>query len=196
MPETSNTCALRLRRRLLEVAVPASKGRRSIWECMFIDIVHIKTKHNFLIGNFYRPPHKLIDHLNIFLSEFSDILQSIASEKINKSFIVGDTNIDLLKIHENIYSEMFYNDVISAAFKPLTTLPTRLSIRNSLIDNIFTNSFSQLLSGILSAHIYKNKCMLLLHRLIKSIHKHTLPKFIKKNSIEIYVWWLRLVKIR
>ena len=51
---------------------------------------------------------------------------------------------------------------ISAAFKPLITLPTRLS--NSLIDNIFANSSSQLLSGIHLIYLII-KCIFLTRRL-------------------------------
>ena len=72
----------------------------------------------------------------------------------HKSFIVGDTNIDLLKLQHKAHSHRFYNELFSASFLPLITLPTRLSVTcDTLIDNIFTNQSNDVtFSGILSSH--------------------------------------------
>ena len=64
-------------------------------------------------------------------------MQVISLRKI-KCFIAVDTNIDLHRINENA-SKLFYNTVISAAFKLLITLPTRLPIRNTLLFDTFLN---------------------------------------------------------
>ena len=150
----------------------------SIWDSVFVNIVHLKTNRNFLIGNIYRPPHKHIEHLNIFITEFSDILQTISTNKTTKCFVTGDTNIDLLKIHQNTHNELFFNNIISAAFKPLITLPTRLSTRNSLIDNVFSNA-TDLFSGVLSSHISDHQMYFTSSTLDNSFKNH-LPKFIQK----------------
>ena len=131
-----------------------------------------------MIGNLYRPPHKLNDHFNIFLGEFTDIMQTISTSKI-KCFIAGDTNIDLFKINENSTSELFYNTVISAAFKPLITLLTRLSTRNSLIDNIFTNNSEKMFSGMLSSHISDHQ-MYFTSLSFNTFPNTHIPKFIQK----------------
>ena len=150
----------------------------SIWDSVFVNIVHLKTNRNFLIGNIYRPPHKHIEHLNIFITEFSDILQTISTNKTTKCFVTGDTNIYLLKIHQNTHNELFFNNIISAAFKPLITLPTRLSTRNSLIDNVFSNA-TDLFSGVLSSHISDHQ-MYFTSSTLDSSFKNHLPKFIQK----------------
>ena len=53
--------------------------------------------------------------------------------------LIGDINIDLLKVDSNDDSNAFYNNVISHFFTPIILQPTRLK-SIPLIDNIFINS--------------------------------------------------------
>ena len=58
--------------------------------------------------------------------------------------MAGDFNIDLLKYDSNARYREFYNLMTSNGYLPLITLPTRLKdSTQTLIDNIFTNSFTQ-----------------------------------------------------
>ena len=52
--------------------------------------------------------------------------------------LVGDTNINLLKMHENsIYCD-FFDRLMSYSLNPQITLPTRFTeTKGTLIDNIF-----------------------------------------------------------
>ena len=53
--------------------------------------------------------------------------------------LVGDFNIDLLKINCNNDFNDFYNTLSSCSFTPFILQPTRLASK-TLIDNIFFNS--------------------------------------------------------
>ena len=55
----------------------------------------------------YRPPHKHVENLNIYIDNFSNILQTIMNEK-HKSFIVVDTNIDYILSIKLKYTNITY----------------------------------------------------------------------------------------
>ena len=66
----------------------------------------------------------------------------------------GDYNIDLLKVNDLKFNEEYFHDIFSAGYIPTITLPTRLSVSSSLIDNIFTINLSNDISAcILNVHI-------------------------------------------
>ena len=97
-------------------------------------------RKNTIIGCLYRHPHynnigKFTDYLNNCLAKLG---------KENKEvYIAGDFNIDLLKYETNSKYREFYDFMTSNGYLPLITQPTRFSEENqSLIDNIFTNSFN------------------------------------------------------
>ena len=69
-------------------------------------------------GNLCRPPNK---HFNLFLSEFLDTVKMI-STKLDTSLPDRSINIDLFGINKNTTSELSFNIVISATFKPLVKL--------------------------------------------------------------------------
>ena len=57
-------------------------------------------------------------------------------------YVVGDINIDLLKIYQKHHYASFFENMISTGFYPKISLPTRFDSNNrtaTLIDNIFTN---------------------------------------------------------
>lgn len=153
---------------------------KTIWDALFIMIENQLNGEKVVIGNVYRPPHKHVEDIITFKNEFSDILET-ASNKKYKCFIAGDINIDLLRINEITNYRDFFNDVISASFIPLITLPTRFSSRNSLIDNIFTNSFkTKLCSGILTSH-FSDHQMYFTATLSKSFSEQKSTKYIEKT---------------
>ena len=97
----------------------------------------------YLISSIYRPPRNLVESLTTFINEFSDYLNHV-EQIYRKAYICGDTNINLLSIHENIHYNTFYENVTMHGFMPQITLPTRLSDTcDTLIDNIFTNNFER-----------------------------------------------------
>ena len=66
----------------------------------------------------------------------------IAKRIIQKNFLLGDFNIDLLKYEISDSVNNFIDTLSSNFLLPLIFLPTRISKTSTLIDNIFSNSFS------------------------------------------------------
>ena len=113
-----------------------------------IEINHNHKKQD-IIGNVYRRPSELIDNLTLYINDFTETLNYI--HRLSKrSYIIGDFNIDLLKINWNTYYNNFYESLTGQGFLPKITRPTRLS-DDTLIDNIFTNNLGKThISGILT----------------------------------------------
>ena len=56
------------------------------------------------------------------------------------SYICGDFNINLLKIHTKTHYNTFFENLLSSGFFPKITLPTRICDScSTVIDNIFSN---------------------------------------------------------
>ena len=106
------------------------------FEALWIEIL-ADGQQNLICGVVYRHPHSNI-------SNFMDYINSI-TEKINQEnklcLIMGDFNIDLLKIDSHIESDNFINTLGSSCFLPQILQPTRITDHSvTLIDNIFFNS--------------------------------------------------------
>ena len=69
--------------------------------------------------------------------------------------ILGDFNVDLLKVNEHKITNSFYNCLISHHLLPVITRPTRITDHSStLIDNLFTNAWPKLIdSSIIASDI-------------------------------------------
>ena len=93
-----------------------------------------------------------IDEFNAL---FEQTMDKISSE--NKDiYLLGDFNINLLKIDEDNKIDEFYNVICSNFLVPHIIHPTRITSDSAtLIDNIFSNNlnFSQALSGNLTVSI-------------------------------------------
>ena len=89
-----------------------------------------------LIGCIYRHPSSTMS-IKKFNDEIFD-LDKISSED-KTCALMGDYNIDLLKIDTNEDTNVFYNNLSSHFFTPFVLQPTRLCSK-TLIDNIFLNS--------------------------------------------------------
>ena len=88
------------------------------------------------IGNIYRPPNILNEHINDFITKFSSVAASLGDSN-NELIIAGDFNINLLKINENEVYSNFFDTLISHSLYPQITLPTRFTRTNgALIDNL------------------------------------------------------------
>ena len=109
------------------------------FEGIWIEIPNSRSK-NTIVGCLYRHPHNnntesFFDYLNKCLAQLN---------KENKEvYISGDFNLDLLKYENKPIIRDFYNLMTSNGYLPLITQPTRLRDNSqSLIDNIFTNTFT------------------------------------------------------
>ena len=95
------------------------------------------------------------------MEQFNDTLVEFYANNQN-AFLCRDYNIDLLKINCIPTNRDYFDDILSSGFVPTITLPTRLSINSSLIDNIFTTNLStNLISCILDIHISDHQPVIL-----------------------------------
>ena len=88
------------------------------------------------------------------LTEFEEFVKELL-HKINKErkecYLMGDLNIDLLKINQSTAIQNIFNQFVSSFFYPQITKPKRITDKSAtLIDNILTNRLDEDdLSGIL-----------------------------------------------
>jgi hypothetical protein len=145
----------------LKFTVITIDSRAKIWDGLFIEVdineyVSSGSKKSVIIGNIYRPPRDNLENYNTFLAEIEQILHNF--QRTNKDVIlVGDFNIDLLKIKERSIYNDYFETILSNGFFPKITYPTRITSSSStLIDNIFiklSEHFSYTTSGILLVNI-------------------------------------------
>ena len=107
------------------------------FESTFIEII-LPSKKNIIVGCIYRHPSS-----SILIKDFNDniiepLLNKISTEGKLCS-LMGDFNIDLLKIDARDDFSDFFNLLSSHFFAPYILQPTR-PISKSLIDNIFLNT--------------------------------------------------------
>ena len=83
----------------------------------------------------------------------TELLDKITSE--NKTiFLLGDFNIDLIKNESDSNVSEYFNHLSSNHLLPHISIPTRITDRSkTLIDNIFSNSIAENLSGNLTTSI-------------------------------------------
>lgn len=108
-------------------------------ECVFLEIIQINLK-SIIIGCIYRPPNADRETIDIFNSEFSQILKNIEQGKEKTVLLAGDYNLDLIKNDKHGPTADFLNNLLCHSFLPAIRYPTRISEHSStLIDNIFIN---------------------------------------------------------
>ena len=80
-------------------------------------------------------------------------LKKLRKEK--KIIICGDFNFNLLNYDTDDNVNIFLNTLLEHSFQPCITEPTRITNANkpSLVDNIFTNTFDDPISGNILEHI-------------------------------------------
>ena len=119
-----------------------------IFESIFIEVSSEDNK-KFVIGSVYRPgtSYPGLTFKEQF-SQFTEILSGILAElgtKYDNVFIVGDFNLDLIKINENKYVAEYIDTLLAFGFLQLITKPTRIANNSaSLIDHVLTNSSCEL----------------------------------------------------
>ena len=104
---------------------------------MFIEII-FPNKKNLIVGCIYRHPTSSISIQDFSNIHLDPILQKISLEK-KQCVLMGDFNVDLLKVEINNDCNLFYNNLSSYFYSPYILQPTRLQSK-TLIDNIFFNS--------------------------------------------------------
>ena len=83
-------------------------------------------------------PNELVSDITTFNEEFDETLD-ILHTKTTPTYLCGDFNIDLLKIHQKPNYCTFYDKLILSGFPHRSSLPTRLTDHSAtLIDNIFS----------------------------------------------------------
>lgn len=165
----------------------------STWENQLVEIQPSYSTKKILICNIYRPPNSRnltnLQALNEFNDEFLDHYCNFPPNYFIK-LLVGDFNLNLLKINENENISTFLDNLTSNGFIPQITLPTRYSLQygsSSLIDNIFVKSnhdnvfIAKILTHKISDHF---GCCISSE--LQTTHKKPPPKFVKlpSNSLE------------
>ena len=94
----------------------------------------------FSVLNLYRPPSNQERNFEQFFNEF--IPEITKFTKLKKEFIIlGDFNINLLKVNVDKNFSTFFDLMINFHCRPLITFPTRFSEKTAtLIDQIYCNS--------------------------------------------------------
>ena len=120
----------------------------SHFESCFVEIENNNMK-NSLIGVIYRA-HTAIDN---FITDVDPILQIINNEK-KECYIMGDYNIDLLKEDSDRQTHDYLDLIYSHSMIPSILKPTRITETSAtIIDNILTNSDSEIKTAILVTDI-------------------------------------------
>ena len=97
-------------------------------------------------------------------------------------FVCGDYNINLLSLNTDEHTGSYFDGILSSGFLPTITLPTRISERSTLIDNIFSNKQEKInFAGIIINEINDHQAV------IVNINQ-TLPSN-KTKYITIYQGW-------
>ena len=117
------------------------------------------SKTKFTVGNFYRPPHATVAQLKLFINCFTQRLTMLNS--CGAIFVCGDYNINLLSLNTDEHTGSYFDGILSSGFLPTITLPTRISERSTLIENIFSNKQEKInFAGILINEISDHQAVL------------------------------------
>ena len=99
-----------------------------------------------ILGNIYRPPRETSENYTNFINDIEQTISSL--ENASNVTIVGDFNMDLMKINERDHISNFFDTFVSQGFIPRITLPTRITDNTkTLIDNCFVKSLRGLSGG-------------------------------------------------
>ena len=131
-------------------------GNSDIWDGQFIEVNVSNFSENHtkkvVIGNIYRPPRNNIDNLKTFVNDIDLVLNKIQNLR-SEAVVMGDFNIDLLKINDKEIANDHFETFLSNGFIPKITFPTRKTNQSStLIDNAFvklSTNYSKTTAGIL-----------------------------------------------
>ena len=127
------------------------------FESTFLEIVFPNQK-NLIIGCIYRHPSSTVNVEDFSTMYLEPILSIISAENKNCS-LVGDFNIDLVKLNSHNNVNNYYNNLTNHFFAPYILQPTQPQSK-TLIDNIFLNtmeycSYSGNITIQLSDHLFQ-----------------------------------------
>ena len=106
-----------------------------VFESIFVEIIRSGGRRNDIVGVIYRPPG---GDLTRFRTELARVLGLLRGTDV---YIMGDFNVDLLRLETHGPTSDYMGEFTSAGFYPLISLPTRLTDTTAtLIDNIWTNN--------------------------------------------------------
>jgi hypothetical protein len=122
------------------MSLPNELKAHSTYESLFIQL-NLPNGSYSIFGVIYRSPG--LD-LNDFLVEWHSLLLFL-SRRNKDIFILGDFNIDLLRVNDHQLTSSFLDITSSHHLLPIITQPTRIAESSStLIDNLFTNSIEKI----------------------------------------------------
>ena len=105
--------------------------------------ITIPNQPPLIVCQIYMPPENELD----FLIELEQFLSIISALNVI-TYITGDFNLDLFSIPTNSASEQFFTLMCSYGFLPTISKATRVTSKScTLIDNIFTNDISRIVSS-------------------------------------------------
>ncbi len=119
-----------------------------IFETISIDF-KFKTKQ-YTISSIYRPPNNTADSFNLFFANLENFLHNMS--RLNQPYyIFTDSNINLLKLANNIHAQQYLETLHSNGFLQLVTKATRIiGPTYSLIDHVCCkNENSKLSAGVI-----------------------------------------------
>ena len=91
---------------------------------------------NYVIAVMYRPPHQSVQN---FIDNIQTPLNIISNER-KESIILGDFNVDIMKLDVNSQVNDFINNFTSYSYLPQIYKPTRITSHSAtILDNIFYN---------------------------------------------------------
>ena len=160
--------------------------KSNIWEGVFIEINSDQLSKPITIGNVYRPPYDNNSNHSIenFIQQFTPVIDKLSKNNLH-AVVVGDFNIDLLKVDEReIYGE-FLDLMCTHGLFPKITLPSPFAKKScSLIDQIyckFPNPNFTFSPVIVKSHVSDHcPCATSINLLQHKQHK---PKYIKIRKV-------------
>ena len=156
----------------------------AVWDGLFIEILSSNTcdiQKKIILGNIYRPPRDNVENYQTFINDLNMIFNKLQQTRA-EVIIVGDFNIDLLKMKDKPVVNEYFENILSNGFVPKITFPTRITQYSStLIDNALVK---------LSHNNNNTTAGILTHSL--SDHQ---PYFIILDNIKLKQKQNRLVKV-
>ena len=123
----------------------------SLVESTFREIINKKGR-NIIAGCIYRHPSMPMEDFN---ERTARLFEKLKNEK-KQLYVMGDFNVDLMKIGCDLKSAEFFDNITSNLMVPHIILPTRITPHSkTLIDNIYSNNerFQEGISGNLTLSI-------------------------------------------
>lgn len=118
---------------------PSSLSHRFCFTESYLECVAAEVKCPngvYLCASMYRSPKGVMQN---FIEKLNEVLMLISEKHYKGIYLLGDWNIDLLKIENNPVVSQFTNIMYSFSYTPLITKPTRVTDNcATLLDNIWS----------------------------------------------------------